>query len=47
MFFIRSLRLAEAVGCPHDKNNLPQTAECLRGKDSKSLVYKEWGTLGK
>lgn len=44
--FIRSLRLAEAVGCPHDKNNLPQTAECLRGKDSKSLVYKEWGTLG-
>lgn len=40
------MRLAEAVGCPHDKANLAETADCLRGKDSKSLVYKEWGTLG-
>lgn len=42
----RSLRLAEAVSCPHDHDNLAETLECLRNKDPKSLVYSEWGSLG-
>lgn len=43
----RSLRLAEAVNCPHDENNLAEVAECLRSKEAKTLVYNEWGSLGK
>lgn len=42
----RSLRLAEAVNCPHDKDNLSEVAKCLREKDPKTLVANEWGSLG-
>lgn len=45
--FSRTLRLAEAVSCPHDENNLADVAKCLREKDPKTLVYNEWGSLGK
>lgn len=45
-FFFRSLRLAEAVDCPHDRTKLSETVECLRGKDPQELVDNEWGTLG-
>lgn len=43
---LRGLRLAEAVGCPKDRNKLSETIECLRSKDPKHLVDNEWGTLG-
>uniref|UniRef100_U5EXG0 Carboxylic ester hydrolase n=1 Tax=Corethrella appendiculata TaxID=1370023 RepID=U5EXG0_9DIPT len=43
---LRALRLAEAVNCPHDRNKLSETVECLRLKDAKELVENEWGTLG-
>lgn len=43
---IRGLRLAEAVGCPHDRDALSEAIECLRKKDAKELVNNEWGTLG-
>lgn len=42
----RSLRLAEAVKCPHDKDDLAEVVKCLREKDPKTLVYNEWGSLG-
>lgn len=41
------MRLAEAVNCPHDENNIAEVAECLRNKEAKTLVYNEWGSLGK
>lgn len=44
---LRGLRLAEAVKCPHDKNNLGAVIECLKKKDPVDLVNNEWGTLGK
>lgn len=43
----RALRLAEAVNCPHEENDLPAVVECLRSKEAKTLVYNEWGSLGK
>ncbi|XP_055377991.1 acetylcholinesterase-like isoform X2 [Condylostylus longicornis] len=43
---LRALRLAEAVQCPHSKENLSEVVECLREKDAKTLVDNEWGTLG-
>lgn len=43
---LRALRLAEAVGCPHDRKKLTETVDCLREKDPKTLVDNEWGTLG-
>ncbi|XP_046823958.1 acetylcholinesterase-like isoform X2 [Vespa crabro] len=43
---VRGIRLAEAVGCPHDRNNLQEVIDCLIVKDSKDLVESEWGTLG-
>lgn len=43
---LRGLRLAEAVKCPHDKNNLPAVIECLKKHDPTDLVNNEWGTLG-
>lgn len=43
---IRGIRLAEAVGCPHDRNALDEVLQCLRTKDPKELVNSEWGTLG-
>lgn len=44
--YCRALRLAEAVSCPHDANNMADVAKCLREKDPKTLVYNEWGSLG-
>ncbi|KAH1001564.1 hypothetical protein HUJ04_005564 [Dendroctonus ponderosae] len=43
---LRGLRLAEAVKCPHERDNLPAVIECLRLKDPFDLVNNEWGTLG-
>ncbi|KAK8744325.1 hypothetical protein OTU49_000743 [Cherax quadricarinatus] len=38
---LRGLRLAEAVGCPHDPNNLTAVVNCLRETDAKTLVHNE------
>lgn len=43
---VRGIRLAEAVGCPHDRDNLQEVIDCLRVKDPVELVKNEWGTLG-
>ncbi|XP_014229770.1 acetylcholinesterase-like isoform X2 [Trichogramma pretiosum] len=43
---MRGLRLAEAVGCPHDKRQLREVINCLITKDPVELVNSEWGTLG-
>lgn len=43
---LRSLRLAEAVDCPHDRDDLDATVACLRSKEPQQLVDNEWGTLG-
>ncbi|XP_051153447.1 acetylcholinesterase-like [Leptopilina boulardi] len=43
---IRGIRLAEAVGCPHDENALQEAIDCLLLKDPVELVNSEWGTLG-
>ncbi|XP_045615284.1 acetylcholinesterase [Procambarus clarkii] len=38
---LRGLRLAEAVGCPHDPNNMTAVVHCLRETDAKTLVQNE------
>lgn len=38
---LRGLRLAEAVGCPHDHNNLTAVIECLRTVNATELVRNE------
>ncbi|OXA45888.1 Acetylcholinesterase [Folsomia candida] len=43
---LRGLRLAEAAGCPHDKNRLHDAIACLRTVNASDLVVKEWGTQG-
>lgn len=43
---MRGIRLAEAVGCPHDRDNLQEVIDCLLIKDPIELVKNEWGTLG-
>ncbi|XP_011699347.1 PREDICTED: acetylcholinesterase-like [Wasmannia auropunctata] len=43
---VRGIRLAEAVGCPHDRHNLREAIDCLLTKDAEELVKNEWGTLG-
>ncbi|KAK0172171.1 hypothetical protein PV328_005520 [Microctonus aethiopoides] len=43
---IRGLRLAEAVGCPHDEKNLQAVIDCLITVDPVDIVNNEWGTLG-
>ena len=43
---MRGLRLAEAVGCPKDPENVPAILACLRRTDPQKLVDNEWGTLG-
>ncbi|XP_053983279.1 acetylcholinesterase-like isoform X1 [Hylaeus anthracinus] len=43
---VRGIRLAEAVGCPHDRENLREVIDCLINKDPVDLVKNEWGTLG-
>nr|ADA60184.1 acetylcholinesterase 1 [Liposcelis paeta] len=43
---LRGLRLAEAVGCPHDKSQIKAVIECLRNTNASVLVDNEWGTLG-
>ncbi|CAG2107199.1 unnamed protein product [Medioppia subpectinata] len=43
---LRGLRLAEAVGCPHDPKNQDAVVECLRGADPWELVSNESGNFG-
>nr|NVI69573.1 acetylcholine esterase [Cucujiformia] len=43
---LRGIRLAEAVGCPHEPNDLSAAIDCLKKKDPIELVNNEWGTLG-
>lgn len=43
---MRGLRLAEAVGCPHDHENMQAVIDCLIQADPHKLVNSEWGTLG-
>ncbi|XP_011298021.1 acetylcholinesterase [Fopius arisanus] len=43
---VRGLRLAEAVDCPHDRNDLQKVIDCLMETDPLALVNNEWGTLG-
>lgn len=43
---MRGLRLAEAVGCPHDHENMQAVIDCLIQVDPHKLVNSEWGTLG-
>ncbi|CAL4109495.1 unnamed protein product, partial [Meganyctiphanes norvegica] len=38
---LRGLRLAEAVNCPHDKNDMPAVIKCLREQDGTDLVSNE------
>lgn len=38
---LRGLRLAEAVNCPHDANNLTAVVACLRQTNATTLVYNE------
>ena len=43
---LHGLRLAEAVGCPHDRKDVSDVIECLRKRSPEELVNNEWGTLG-
>lgn len=40
----RGLRLADALRCPDDPNNLDAIIECLRVKEPDDIVDKEWVT---
>ncbi|RZF42987.1 hypothetical protein LSTR_LSTR008116 [Laodelphax striatellus] len=40
------LRLAEAMGCPHNRSEIAEATECLRRMNASDLVENEWGTLG-
>lgn len=42
----RGLRLAEAVNCPHSRDDLGAVIECLRNKDALELVKSEWDNFG-
>ncbi|XP_013793998.1 acetylcholinesterase-like isoform X1 [Limulus polyphemus] len=42
----RGLRLAEAVKCPHDPNDMDLVIKCLRKIDPMTLVNNESGSLG-
>lgn len=44
--FLRGLRLAEAVGCPHSRSELDKVISCLRKTNASVIVENEWGTLG-
>ncbi|XP_054168668.1 acetylcholinesterase-like [Oppia nitens] len=43
---LRGLRLAEAVGCPHDPKNIDAVIDCLRNTDPWELVSNQPGGLG-
>lgn len=43
--FRRGLRLAELMKCPHDRQNIRATIDCLRQADAKDLVLAEWGGI--
>ncbi|XP_039295607.1 acetylcholinesterase [Nilaparvata lugens] len=43
---LRGLRLAEAMGCPHNRSEIAEATECLRRMNASDLVENEWGTLG-
>ena len=40
--YYRGLRLAEVLKCPHDRNNLRATIDCIRSKDANEIVNREW-----
>jgi len=40
--YLRGLRLAELLKCPHDKKNIRATIDCLRQADALEMVNKEW-----
>jgi len=42
----RGLRLAEAVGCPKERDNLPATLSCLRKHNASYLIENEAAPLG-
>ncbi|KAL1140823.1 hypothetical protein AAG570_000751 [Ranatra chinensis] len=44
--FVRGLRLAEAIGCPHDRSDMNAVVDCLRRANATEIVDNEWGTLG-
>ena len=41
----RSLALAKNLDCPHDRNNVRASIDCLRNKDSDKIVGKEWDNI--
>ncbi|XP_054723161.1 acetylcholinesterase-like [Uloborus diversus] len=42
----RGLKLAKALKCPHDENDLDPVVECLLTKDAADLVNNEWDGYG-
>ena len=40
--FIRGLRLAELMECPHDRKNIRATIDCLRTANATDMVHREW-----
>ena len=34
--------MAEVLKCPHDRNNLRATIDCIRSKDANEIVNREW-----
>lgn len=43
--FLRGLRLAELMDCPHDRQNIRPTIECLRKANATRLVTEEWNSI--
>jgi len=42
---LRGLRLAELMGCPHDRKNIRNTIDCLRRANATRMVYEEWNGI--
>ncbi|XP_050542863.1 acetylcholinesterase-like [Daktulosphaira vitifoliae] len=43
--FRRGIRLAKAMGCPHDSNNIRKIIDCLRQMNGSEIVEKEWDQM--
>jgi len=43
--FMRGLRLAELMNCPHDRENIRAAIDCLRKANATEMVYKEWNGI--
>ena len=41
----RSLALARNLNCPHDRNNVRASIDCLRNADSATMVAEEWNNI--